>query len=98
MRSVAGRGAQTNKRVNYSSINMSQANTLFQKVASSFVESVIVINDFWYMITSFSVFIHDQVHTDDCADNSKYTPIRTVGGIRNNVRQTIDEDQHHSLL
>ncbi|EPB92608.1 hypothetical protein HMPREF1544_00621, partial [Mucor circinelloides 1006PhL] len=52
------------------SINIEQANTLFQKVASSFVESVIVINDFWYMITSFSVFIHDQVHTDDCADNS----------------------------
>lgn len=90
---LLGGGAQTNKRVNYSSINMSQANTLFQKVASNSVELVIVINDFWYMITSFSIFIHDPVHIDDCADNSKYAPTRTVAGIRNDVRQTIDEDQ-----
>ncbi|KAK4519220.1 uncharacterized protein ATC70_009452 [Mucor velutinosus] len=53
-------------------VDIEQADALIRKVAPMFVEAVIIIKDNWYMITSFSVFIHDPQHIDDCADNSKF--------------------------
>ncbi|KAI9246836.1 hypothetical protein EDC94DRAFT_529338, partial [Helicostylum pulchrum] len=38
-----------------------------------FVEALIILQGYWFLITSFSVFFHDPHHVDDCADKSRFT-------------------------
>ncbi|RCH87853.1 hypothetical protein CU098_009464, partial [Rhizopus stolonifer] len=37
---------------------------------SKFMEAVVILESYWFFLTSFSVFIHDK-NVDDCADNSR---------------------------
>lgn len=37
---------------------------------SKFMEAVVILENFWFFLTSFSVFVHDK-NVDDCADNSR---------------------------
>ncbi|KAG0760000.1 hypothetical protein G6F21_012056 [Rhizopus arrhizus] len=37
---------------------------------SKFMEAVVILENYWFFLTSFSVFVHDK-NVDDCADNSR---------------------------
>ncbi|RCH78527.1 hypothetical protein CU098_000851, partial [Rhizopus stolonifer] len=53
-------------------LNLSQAKQLVKEVGPAFVESVIILQEYWFLVTSFSVFIHDPNRVDDCADKSRF--------------------------
>lgn len=48
-----------------------EAEELVSKYCSNLVESIIIIKDTWFLMTSFSVFVHNNPKIDDCADQSK---------------------------
>ncbi|KAI8081799.1 uncharacterized protein B0P05DRAFT_578817 [Gilbertella persicaria] len=53
-------------------LDLSQAKQLVKEVGPAFVESVIILQEHWFLVTSFSVFIHDPNRVDDCADKSRF--------------------------
>jgi hypothetical protein len=53
-------------------LDLSQAKQLVTEVGPAFVESVIILQEHWFLVTSFSVFIHDPNRVDDCADKSRF--------------------------
>ncbi|CEG76729.1 hypothetical protein RMATCC62417_11588 [Rhizopus microsporus] len=54
---------------NYTLLSMEN----FDEVGPAFVESAIILQTHWFLVTSFSVFIHDPNRVDDCADKSRFT-------------------------
>ncbi|KAL9537729.1 hypothetical protein MBANPS3_011517 [Mucor bainieri] len=53
-------------------ISVTTAKTLIAKVAPTFMECVILIEDHWFLIAGYSVFLHDPSRLDDCADKSHF--------------------------
>lgn len=53
-------------------LDLSQAKQLVKEVGPAFVESVIILQEHWFLVTSFSLFIHDPNRVDDCADKSRF--------------------------
>ncbi|CAO3675401.1 unnamed protein product [Rhizopus stolonifer] len=53
-------------------LDLSQAKQLVKEAGSVFVESVIILQGYWFLVTSFSVFIHNPNRVDDCADKSRF--------------------------
>lgn len=51
-------------------LDLSQAKQLVKEVGPAFVESVILLQTHWFLVTSFSVFTHDPNRVNDCADKS----------------------------
>ncbi|KAI9254689.1 hypothetical protein EDC94DRAFT_642032 [Helicostylum pulchrum] len=48
------------------------AKSLVQEVGATLVESVLVLKGYWFLITSFSIFLHGTGTIDDCADKSRF--------------------------
>ncbi|RCH88292.1 hypothetical protein CU098_007295 [Rhizopus stolonifer] len=48
-----------------------EASRIVNEYGPKLVESVVVLEDHWFFITSFSCFIHSNHQIDDCADLSK---------------------------
>lgn len=53
-------------------LDLEQANELVKKVAPVLMESVIILKDHWFLLTSYSVFVHDPDRIDDCADKTTF--------------------------
>lgn len=53
-------------------LNLFQAKKLVNEVGPAFVESVVILQEHWFLVTSFSVYIHDPNRVDDCADKSRF--------------------------
>lgn len=51
-------------------LSADEATCLVKKYCPQFVESVVVLANHWFFITSFSPFIHNNFKVDDCADRS----------------------------
>ncbi|CEJ02090.1 hypothetical protein RMCBS344292_16107 [Rhizopus microsporus] len=53
-------------------LDLSQTKQLVKEVGPAFVESVIILQEHWFLVTSFFAFIHDSNRVDDCADKSRF--------------------------
>ncbi|KAG1111367.1 hypothetical protein G6F42_015053 [Rhizopus arrhizus] len=51
-------------------LNADEANRLVDKYCPQYVESVLILANHWFLVTSFSSFIHNNPKVDDCADKS----------------------------
>jgi hypothetical protein len=51
-------------------LNADEAKRLVKRYCPQYVESVIILANHWFLITSFSCFIHNNPKVDDCADKS----------------------------
>lgn len=51
-------------------LSADEAICLVKKCCPRFVESVVVLANHWFLITSFSPFIHNNLEVDSCADRS----------------------------
>ncbi|CAO3632884.1 unnamed protein product [Mucor hiemalis] len=51
-------------------LNQQQASLIIDKICPKFIESVAIMEKYWFMTTSFSIFLH-QKDLDDCADGSR---------------------------
>ncbi|KAG2201559.1 hypothetical protein INT47_007436 [Mucor saturninus] len=68
-------------------LNAVEASRIVNEYAPKLVESVIILENHWFFMTSFSCFIHDNNQIDDCADLSKIGhQDKTVAFIRRKTR------------
>lgn len=52
-------------------LNAVEARRIVNEYGPKFVESVVILENYWFLMTSFSFFIHNNLQIDDCADLSK---------------------------
>jgi hypothetical protein len=57
--------------MNKTDLNAVEAERIINRYGPIFVESVVILKDYWLFMTSFSCFIHNNLQIDDCADLSK---------------------------
>ncbi|KAI9470945.1 MAG: hypothetical protein EXX96DRAFT_586296 [Benjaminiella poitrasii] len=58
-----------NSHIKVKIINEQQAESIVQ-FCSKFMGAVVILENYWFFLTSFSIFIHDK-NVDNCADNSR---------------------------
>ncbi|CAO3686586.1 unnamed protein product [Rhizopus stolonifer] len=54
-----------------SDLDAAEASRIVDEYGPKLVESVIILENHWFFMTSFSCFIHNNLQIDDCADLSK---------------------------
>ncbi|CEG76643.1 hypothetical protein RMATCC62417_11506 [Rhizopus microsporus] len=68
-------------------MNEEEAEVIVQMYSPSFIKSVVVLEKHRFLMTSFSLFIHNNTQIDDCADLSKVGyQARAVAFIRRKTR------------